>query len=298
MSPFDEAHFRETATEVEDLIDALDDANEQKPYLHQLLGTLLQALHYATDEYFSDVAAHNILDFKPKKGLAASAADGELELSDGVFVEAYQLLQAVTERMETVLGAKPTLNQFTEFLHTTLERHFPELVTDVASIKATFSKKGKGVKPKPGDVFAVPVAEGGQFLGLVITKNNFGTALGFFRGTDWQGPVTLARHPVIFKYPIYSDQTAFRKKAWKILDHQQELLTLFPSEPEIFHNKRYFQDDPDIGTFGSGQLPDESLRHLSKGEAEEIGLLDDFYDDLVLPEQMLDYLTQLSERNP
>lgn len=52
---------------------------------------------------------------------------------------------------------------------------------DVLAIEPT-QRPGKKLRCKPGDVVAVPAGSDAWFLGVVLTRNRFGTAFGFVRG--------------------------------------------------------------------------------------------------------------------
>jgi len=45
----------------------------------------------------------------------------------------------------------------------------------------------------------------------------------------------LESHPPIFKYPLYSGMEFINNGRWKIIGHDEGLLSLFPSNPEIFY---------------------------------------------------------------
>ena len=133
--------------------------------------------------------------------------------------------------------------------------------------------------PKPGDVLAIAAADGGCHMAVVVVLNRFGTALGLFHGTSAQGrldlDLDLRRAPR--KYPVYAGSNLVLDGTWKIADHNDGLLALFPSDPPIYHRPNAWPGIADTGEFGAAETADGTLRLIGPDEAREVGLLDGTY---------------------
>src|SRR5262249_39975415 len=120
------------------------------------------------------------------------------------------------------------------------------------------------------DVLAIPVT-GGHRLAVTITRNRFGTALGLFEGVspDGRPDAKILRTPR--KYPIYTEESLAKNGQWKIVDHDENLLRLFPADPEIYHKPGAWPGI-DTGEFGAAETADGPLRMIDANEAREVGL--------------------------
>lgn len=128
---------------------------------------------------------------------------------------------------------------------------------------------------------AIPAAGGGYHLAVLLTLDRIGVALGLLRGTFPVPRVEGAEHRHVRPRPVYSDGELIEDGTWQIVGHDEGLLRLFPSEPEIYHAPGLTVPGIDFGEFDLADLPTPGrLRQVSREEAEEVGLLDGSYRQL------------------
>lgn len=156
-------------------------------------------------------------------------------------------------------------------------------------VKAT---RGKSKRGKVGDVVAIPAGSGRYYIAVIVGKNQFGTAYGFFRGRH---PLRAPPKSRVVEHPIYSDDDPIWAGRWKVIGHDEQLRSLFPAEPEIFHRpQQTYPGEPEIGPFGSGETVSGKMRNVSQDEAQRLGLLDGSYRQIYpsqIFEQALERLT-------
>ena len=152
---------------------------------------------------------------------------------------------------------------------------------DIRKLTADVPKK-RIAKPRPGDVLAIPAKDGGYHMAVVVAQNCFGCALGLFHGTSAQGQLDadLRRSPR--KYPVHTGDDLVTNGTWKIVDHDDRLLALFPSDPVIYHRPNAWPGIADTGQFGAAETSDGTLRLIGPDEAREVGLEDGTYQQVWL----------------
>jgi hypothetical protein len=134
--------------------------------------------------------------------------------------------------------------------------------------------KKRVVKPKPGDVVAIPAASGGYRPAVVLTRNRFGTAIGLFDGVSPQGQVGPLRG--LPGRHVYTDESLIKNGTWPVVDHDESLCELFPADPPIY-NKPSAWPGVDTGEFGAAETADGAMTPISAEEAGELGLTDGTY---------------------
>jgi len=148
----------------------------------------------------------------------------------------------------------------------------------------------KKISAKVGDIVAIPAKNGEYFIAVILVKNPFGVAYGFFKRTSGIKPISIDLHPPVEPHPIYSGDPSMAHGRWKIIGHDERLLSLFPADPEIYHYQHKDKPNPDIGPYGSGETASGKLRPLTKEEAEELGLASGEYRQTYLPEVLEEHL--------
>jgi hypothetical protein len=285
------------------IVEDFDEYMERKPTLEEVLSILLCALQTTSEDILGDISASNLLELNPilddSKKVTAQVRRRRHstsilnKLGDGVFSSAADFIVEMKQCVHEQTGDLPTLEEFCQILMVILKKYDATLVTNVTHIEGKARKIAK-ITPKPGDIVSIPAGGDNQFyLAVLLQKNRFGTAFGFFKGKYAVIPNFQKSPPPIHKYPIYSDTALVKNGKWQIIGHDERLLLLFPDSPEIFHEKIYHMDDPDIGPFGSGETATEQLRHLTFEEATEIGLLNEEYSSCYLGEDLEPVLEKL-----
>jgi hypothetical protein len=248
-------------------------------------------------EPFSDVRAEHVSALTLECGERGEAAGVPSEvpgLNDSIFVDGADLLVELSDAFAEDEGRAPTLAEICRLLERALQGVDSTLITHPPTgvkIGAMVSRKQRA-PGKVGDIVAIPAKDGRNFIAVIVARNRFGIALGLFKGTNDAGPISIHSHAPVEKYPVYTGKEFIESGRWKIVGHDDELLSLFPAEPEIYHYQLKDQPKPGIGPYGSGETAEGRLRDLSKEEAEEIGLHSEEYRAIYLPDMLEQYLNR------
>jgi len=146
------------------------------------------------------------------------------------------------------------------------------------------------IRAQRGDVVSIRAKSGNYHLAVVVARNRFGTALGFLRGDFLFPRVGNAERCQARSRPVYTDDQLVANGTWTVIGHAEDLLALFPDDPEIYHAPDLLWPDDQIGEFGSAESS-SGLRRIAKEEAEEVGLLNGTYRQVYLSghlQQLLD----------
>jgi hypothetical protein len=196
------------------------------------------------------------------------------ELNDAILVEASDFFSDLGDALRSTVGRGASLDEFvSEVSHVLAETDisFADVrASDVVSLAAEATKKA--VRAKPGDVVSIPVS-GGHRLAVIVDHNRFGTALGLLGNASRFPRVISVNRSRSNPRPIYTDDQLIKNGTWPVVGHVQELLTLFPRGPEIYHAPDLLWPGIDVGEFGSAESPSGGLRQIDRGEAEAVGLL-------------------------
>jgi hypothetical protein len=216
------------------------------------------------------------------KRYRSSTASRVGELGDHLFVEACDHTTALIERMHAENGAQVTPQQFALAVLAVLRTGrvtFADVnVDDIRELSANVPSK-RIAKPRVGDVIAIPARRGGYHMAVVVARNRFGTALGLFNGISAHGRLTgdLCRSPR--RFPVYTGDDQVKKGVWKVVEHDESLLALFPANPEIYHRPGTWESvGIYTGQFGAAESAgNDPLRMIDDAEAVAVGLTDGTY---------------------
>ena len=296
-----ERHVALTAAGLRDISDEFADEMGRRPTSLELFEILTWGLRSCRDDALVDVHPANVIGLAPKvKGAVrvprgtddAESAVGEL--NDSAFVTANDFLSELTGAIRADTGQPPTLDALCAVLVEGLQRCDEHMLVGVSPAQIvgirTETGKARKIVTKVGDVVAIPAKNGEYFIASVLAKNRFGTAYGLFDGTSRLKPVSASSHPRPKRHPMYSGDRLVASGRWKIIGHDEGLLSLFPAEPEIYHREQVIPGGAEIGPYGSGETAEGRLRHLTLEEAEEIGLLRGDYNQAYLEEDLEDHL--------
>lgn len=199
------------------------------------------------------------------------------DLNDAVFVDASDWLSFLVDGISTAVGRPVSSDDLIAAIRQAVKASdisFQDLaVADLSSLRAEAPKRARALS---GDVVAIPHKNGGYRLAVIITHNRFGTALGLLRGS-----VPLPRFRTSNRHEglrvVYTDDQLIARARWPIIGHEEELLMLFPAEPEIYHAPDLPMPGTPTSEFGLAETPNGDLRPVSKEEAERVGLLSGTY---------------------
>lgn len=141
-------------------------------------------------------------------------------------------------------------------------------------------------RPKPGNVYSVRRAGGGFFLLVYITKNRWGFAFGILDGYVSTPHLPEGMTAAGGQNPVYSCVEPILKGTWQFLVNREELLQLFPVDPELYHEP---EESDEFGPYGCAELPSGDLRKVEKEEADKIGL-GKLYFQVMHDQQLENYL--------
>src|SRR5262245_50994242 len=277
-----------------------------RPSCADLFEILTWALRTGDKEKLSDVHTSNILALRPQTKKRDGRPDsldrdytGEAVagLNDAVFVAASDFLLRLVNAFNDATGHLPSLTDICDLLVDGLRQCDELLLDDITPAQITNAKpearKQQKISPRVGDIVAIPARDGECFFAVVLAKNAFGTAYGLFEGKNRLKPVSKNSHPAVNPRPVYSADDFIESGRWKIIGHDEGLLSLFPEEPEIYHRQRADRPNPLLGPYGAGETASGKLRQLTREEAEEIGLLSDEYRQSYLPDTLETYLNAI-----
>jgi alkylhydroperoxidase/carboxymuconolactone decarboxylase family protein YurZ len=316
MAEFQEKLIATAARGLTEVADEFADELERRPSSAELFEVVAQALKSFGDERLSDVSPSNVAALKPQIKRGAKRLDSRQEadgpeassvsdLNDAAFVVAGDLVADLADGFKRETGLPPTLNELCGLLVAAAQRCDAGLLADInpadiAGLKAEVNKRRK-IKAEVGDIVAIPLENGEYAIAVILAKNTFGVAYGFFQGASKiPRPFSVNSHPPAAPHPVYSTDALVANGRWKIVGHDEALLSLFPSEPEIYLRQQVIPGMPDygknIGPYGSGQTASGRTRDLTKEEAEELGLLDGTYRQTFVAQYLEDHLSAQQKR--
>lgn len=208
-------------------------------------------------------------------------------LNDTPFVEAAELLALLSSNCTPDLDGSACLDEIAAGLLDVLQHsdvRFKELGSEQLNGLA-IEKVKRRKRAERGEVVAIPRRDGKYQLAIVVDRNRFGLALGIL------GVFAFPRLPTGLdtssKYlTIYTDEESIKAGAWPILGRNEYLLSFFPSEPEIYHAPDPLWGDLDLGEYGAAETSSGSLRHITRREAEDVGLLNGTYQQIYASEEL------------
>ncbi|HVV22895.1 MAG TPA: hypothetical protein VHF06_25895 [Pseudonocardiaceae bacterium] len=217
------------------------------------------------------------------------------DLDDALFVDTSDHTAALIDALRADQGSPVTPRQFAaavlEVLRTGHLTFADVEADDIRDVTANVPAK-RVAKPRIGDVLAIPAKQGGYHLAVVLARNSFGTALGLFGGVSATGRLTddLRRSPR--RFPVYTDDEQVKQGAWRVVGHDESLLSSFPASPEIYHKPGAWEGvGIDTGEFGVAESPgDGALRKIDADEAAAVGLTDGSYRQGHMSEHLAPWL--------
>jgi hypothetical protein len=244
----------------------------------EIVGWALPMRSSATDGTFTEPLRFKVI-LKGNKPYRSDTTSRVSELNDHLFEDAREHHTALVEAIRTTVDAPVTPLQFASALFQMLRNGQMILADvvpeDIRKLTADVPKR-RIARPKPGDVLAIPARDGGYHMAVVVAQNRFGCAVGLFHGTSPRGRLDAALRQSPRKYPVHTSEDLVMNGTWKIVDHDANLLALFPSEPVIYHRPNAWPG-VDTGEFGAAETPDGTLRLIGRDEAREVGFQDGTY---------------------
>jgi hypothetical protein len=247
--------------------------------LLEVLGWAIPANNDAADATFAPPMTFKA-NLKGNRRYASAEESRVGELNDSIFSDATDHLIALIEDLDAATGAPVSPQLFASAILQVL-RTGQITLADVSGgdvRKLAVNGPTRNPKPKVGDVVAIPAQRGGYHLAVVVARNRFGTALGLFYGTSPLPRLGPAARRAPRPHPVHTNDRLIVTGVWRVVDHDETLLSLFPAEPEIYHKPGQWSDiGIDTGEFGAAETADGTIRLIGPDEAREVGLLDGTY---------------------
>ncbi|HUA58222.1 MAG TPA: hypothetical protein VML19_05670 [Verrucomicrobiae bacterium] len=293
-------HFESVLDDLRGIIDEFTREVGRKPSSGELFEILTWGVAACRRDAFADLNPKDVKALTPefRKGGAPPVEPVGDEnvvytLNDEPFNAAADLFHDLIQDLKKDRGKPPTLAETLEVLadvlHECTDCLADHRAVDLVHIKPEVEKT-KRISYRKGDIVAIPTDDSNYFLAIILTENRFGMAVGLFHGARNLRPISRQSYPPIEPRPIYSDPSEIRNGRWKIIGHDEELLSLFPRDPEIYHYSHADFPNPDVDPFGAGESPSGKLRKLTREEAEEVGLPSLEYRQSYLSEDVGKYL--------
>jgi hypothetical protein len=253
------------------------------------LGELLELLGWSSHSIFSAPLTFKVkfLGNRRYESPGDSLVD---ELNDSIFVDAAEFLSFLAR----VAGDQPVSpSGLTSALALALKSASISLQDvgseEVAGLTSSILKKT--AKPRIGDILAIPAKGGGYRMAAVVARNRFGTALGVLCGRCLVPRVRKRENLAVRRFPLYTDDRLVSTGTWKVIGHDEGLLSLFSEDPEIYHAPDLQWPGIDLGKFGAAESPAGTIRLIGAEEASEVGLIGGVYQQTYMGEvlqQLLD----------
>jgi hypothetical protein len=292
----DEAR-REVVRRLARVVKLFEEELDDSPSLGELLEILSASV--PTNSEFS-IELPLVLPLKAKVGgnrpYRGSRKSRTPDLNDAVFVEAADFLSYLSRGLAeindgTVVAPDELAAGILQALNDSELALKDVAMNEVVSLQSESPRKV--TRARRGDVVAIPDKKGNYHLAVVVARNRFGMALGVLRGISRYPRVESPDRYRAASSAIYTDEHLVTDGTWPIIDHVEDLLSLFPDEPEIYHPPDLLSG-PEVGEFGAAETSSGRLRNITKQEAEDVGLLNDAYRQVYLSEHLQELVEKYS----
>ncbi|MFI1441825.1 hypothetical protein [Streptomyces fructofermentans] len=198
------------------------------------------------------------------------------ELSDAIFSDVTDILAGLSGEE----GGEPmSLSDLADFLLPFINYEAENLLDisggDVSGLSVAAPDR-IAAPPKVGDVLAIP-ADGAWYAAIVLARNRFGVAFGIFREKFQSITSVDPRSSAVCPFPVYSDDMQVVNGSWQVVGHDEELLSVFPVEPEIYHSANPAWLNHEFGEFGAAETAAGNIRLIDDREARAVGITNDSY---------------------
>lgn len=292
-SPLPARAITEAALRLGKIRDQIRDEIGSNPTLGELLDVIGWSIPVSHDQ-LDDVVALP-LKFKVRlrggKSYKAPRSTRIDDLNDSTFVAAADLLAFLIENVHATNEGTVSLPILVSCTASAVQAANLTLedVSSSAVESMTIAAGRQKKRPAHGDIVAIPARTGGYHLAVVVGRDRFGTAFGLLRGTFNPPRIPKVTSRALRRKPIYSDDQLIATGVWKVVGHDEELISSF-SAPEIYHRPDMQIPGVNLGEFGAAETPLGELRLIGRDEAQEIGLLDGRYRQTYLSEYLQDLL--------
>jgi len=289
--------FNADQKEILELFRAFDEEMKRKPPLKTWFSLLLWSLQNSSIDAIADEKINSLegitIQTKSKsiKLNTTETVERTSDLNDNCFVVASDLVAGLAKNVQSELDKKMTAEIFfdsiTESLHQIKDPLFEDADQhDIEKVTPKYTSI-KSQRIKKGDVISIPLPKSLYAIAVVFGETSFGTALIIVNNRFDSLSPNLIRNSKILDYLLFTTNKGIQQAKWKKIYHDDSLLSLFSAPPEMFHSPL---DSDAAKPFGLAQAEDGSLRKLSKEEADKIGVGGNDFQQVMLPEEIENYL--------
>jgi hypothetical protein len=278
-----------------DVVDAFEEDLGRPPRLVELLEVLRDGARTLPEGALADAHPDEIKNFVERPRARVRDTNTLGELNDNSYAVA---AAAFNHWWQTGPGAPMTVADLAAAILQAL-RHVGSALLEppeVARLTAiTVQLRRVKARARIGDIIAVSTADDDYHLVVLVCRNRFGAGFGVIRGRyplrTPSGDLAYAATGIV----RYSDETAIASGRWRLVGHDERLLSCFPAEPEIYHRPQPpVPGVPRIGEFGAAETASGQLRDLTAAEARVVDLHG--YPQVCLHEQFERMLADLTTR--
>ncbi|MGW6447712.1 hypothetical protein [Lentzea sp. NPDC055074] len=199
-------------------------------------------------------------------------------LNDNTFNEAAELLAFLIEHADSDSDQPASPSDVAGHLLQVLQAakfSFSDISSENV-VDLTVKVPKRFAKAKRGDVVAIPAAEHGYHLAVVLSDDQAGLALGLLKGVFSAPRVGRVDQHLARHIPVYTGDGLIKNGTWRVVGHNEVLLDLFPDPPELYWGAVTAFGDR-FGDYGAAGVVGEPKRLIGKAEAEVVGLLNNTY---------------------
>ena len=288
-------NYQANQKKLDEIFEAFNEELDRKPRLSEFFSLILWSIRNDVTELFDENAEG--IKMKTKSGVVRiqynETMDHLGDLNDNCFTASAEAIARLSKEMNQGKGSKVKvlnlLESIVQILKTNPTGYFEDFnQKDIEKIDVLISKQKK-IRPKKGDVIAIPLSANLFAACIFITKTSFGSALGIFNKKYHRIIPNELKDAPVLNFPIFTTDSSIETGDWKILFNDPGLLAHFPENPERYHSPLLTEQ---AKPYGLAETSDGQLRKLSRQESESIGISEAGFEQVLTPEEVDNYLAK------
>ena len=210
-----------------------------------------------------------------------------MEYNDSTIEDYIHLITNFFEQTYKETQHRPTIEEVMTLVTASLKSINSEWVdfdpSSVNEVKAKLSKQ----KLTVGNLIAIPLINNNYAFASYLGKNLFGYAYGIYQ--DLHSSI-IPPHQLKPWKSLYSGNSYINEGKWIIINKHRPNEHDFDGPPPIYHDKKFFPDDDEIGPNGTFEFPNEQLKHATPHEVEVYGYYDKDFPHSTMEDSIEKYL--------
>ena len=221
------------------------------------------------------------------------------ELNDATFVDTTSAISLLAGAHARAIGGPATLAWLLEALSAAISsadvEYSGQAPPSTLRLKADRATRVKRLKV--GDIVAIPVGASRYRFAVVVFEQmpSWDTGLGLLTGESARPQPPHADVRAALPWVIFTDEKGVASGKWIHVASMPSLASLFPDTRTLYHPKKPFLQDEDMGLFGLVEYPNGLLRKVDEDEAAAVGMLDGTYYSGGMSESVEAWIATLSE---